>query len=68
MQLRVVSMSKHLAKYVRHAPHEPGLTLQPGRWLSVDNLLAAEKKGFPITSDELVDCNARLALSRKESP
>ena len=57
MQHRAVRVSKYLSKYLRHAPHELGLTLQPGGWVPVDDLLAAaEKNGFPITYDELVDC------------
>ena len=57
MQPRAVKVSKYLAKYLRHAPHELGLELQPGGWVLVDDLLtAAEKHGFPISYDELVDC------------
>jgi putative RNA 2'-phosphotransferase len=57
MQPRAVKISKYLSKYLRHAPHELGLTLQPGGWVPVDDLLAAaEKNGFLITYDELVEC------------
>ena len=57
MDRRLVTVSKYLAKYLRHAPHELGLTLQPGGWVPVDDLLAAaEKHGFPISYDELVEC------------
>src|SRR5271157_6478962 len=57
MQPRAVKVSKYLAKYLRHAPQELGLTLQPGGWVPVDDLLnATERNGFPITYDELVDC------------
>src|SRR5271157_1542776 len=57
MQPRAVKISKYLSKYLRHAPHELGLTLQPGGWVPVDDLLAAaEKNGFPITYDDLVEC------------
>ena len=57
MDKRLIRVSKYLAKYLRHAPHELGLTLQPGGWVPVDDLLAAaEKHGFPISYDELVDC------------
>jgi putative RNA 2'-phosphotransferase len=57
MQDRLNRLSKYLAKYLRHAPHEMGLTLQPGGWVPVDDLLsAAEKNGFPITYDDLVEC------------
>jgi len=57
MDKRLVTVSKYVAKYLRHAPHELGLTLQPGGWVLVDELLtAADKNGFPISYDELVDC------------
>jgi putative RNA 2'-phosphotransferase len=57
MDKRLTRVSKYLAKYLRHAPHELGLTLQPGGWVPVDDLLvAAEKHGFPISYDELVEC------------
>ena len=57
MQNRLMRMSKFLAKYLRHSPHEFGLTLQPGGWVAVDDLLAAARKhGFPIFYDELVEC------------
>jgi len=32
MDKRLVTVSKFLAKNLRHAPHELGLTLQPGGW------------------------------------
>jgi putative RNA 2'-phosphotransferase len=57
MQPRLTSVSKYLAKYLRHAPGELGLTLQPGGWVPIDDLLAAAgQKGFSITYDELVEC------------
>jgi putative RNA 2'-phosphotransferase len=57
MDKRLITVSKHLAKYLRHSPHELGLTLQPGGWVPVDDLLAAsEAHGFPISYDELVEC------------
>lgn len=57
MERRLITVSKYLSKYLRHAPHELGLTLQPGGWVPVDDLLAAaENNGFPIAYDELVDC------------
>jgi hypothetical protein len=57
MDKRLITVSKYLAKYLRHAPQELGLTLQPGGWVPVDDLLtAAEQNGFPISYDELVDC------------
>jgi putative RNA 2'-phosphotransferase len=57
MNDRLIRLSKYLAKYLRHAPHELGLTLQPGGWVLVDDLLAAGRRhGFPISYDDLVEC------------
>src|SRR3954453_14440234 len=57
MRDRLVRLSKYLARHLRHVPHELGLTLQPGGWVPVDDLLtAAQKHGFPIPYDELVEC------------
>jgi putative RNA 2'-phosphotransferase len=57
MQPRLIRVSKYLARHLRHAPHELGLTLRPGGWVPVDDLLAAARShGFPISYDELVEC------------
>lgn len=57
MDRRMVSVSKFLAKHLRHTPEELGLTLQPGGWVPIDDLLSAsDQAGFSITYDELVDC------------
>ena len=57
MQDRLVRLSKYLAKYLRHAPHKIGLTLQPGGWVPVVDLLdAARKHGFFISYDDLIEC------------
>ncbi len=57
MDKRLVTVSKYLSRYLRHAPQELGLTLQPGGWVPVDDLLAAAgMHGFPISYDELVEC------------
>jgi len=54
---RLIQVSKYLAKYLRHSPDKLGLTLQPGGWVSVVDLLsAARKHGFPISYDDLVEC------------
>jgi putative RNA 2'-phosphotransferase len=38
-------------------PHELGLTLQPGGWVPVDDLLAAARRhGFPISYDDFAEC------------
>lgn len=51
---RSITVSKFLSKYLRHAPGELGLTLQPGGWVLVADLLeATDKKNFPITLEEL---------------
>jgi putative RNA 2'-phosphotransferase len=56
MHGHLVRLSKFLAKYLRHSPHDLGLTLQPGGWVPVDDLLsAARRHGFPISYDELVE-------------
>jgi putative RNA 2'-phosphotransferase len=57
MDRRMVTVSKYLAKHLRHAPDALGLTLQPSGWVSVDDLLAASQSaGFTITYDELIEC------------
>jgi hypothetical protein len=57
MDRRLVTVSKFLAKLLRHAPEALGLTLQPGGWVAVDDLLAAsDRAGFPISYDELIEC------------
>lgn len=51
---RAITVSKFLSKHLRHAPGELGLTLEPGGWVPVVDLLeATEAKNFPITLDEL---------------
>ena len=57
MDRRLITVSKFIAKHLRHAPDALGLTLQAGGWASVDDLLAAsERIGFPITYHELSEC------------
>jgi putative RNA 2'-phosphotransferase len=57
MKPRLTTISKYLAKHLRHAPHELGLALRPGGWVPVDDLLAAARRhGFPISYDELTEC------------
>lgn len=51
---RITTVSKYLSKYLRHAPEEIGISLEPGGWVEVHSLLAATaKQGFAITSEEL---------------
>lgn len=57
MDRRLITVSKFLAKHLRHAPEALGLTLRAGGWVSVDDLLAAsERAGFVISYDELLEC------------
>jgi putative RNA 2'-phosphotransferase len=47
-------LSKFLSYVLRHSPHEAGLTLQEGGWVSVDDLLAgAARAGTRISRDQL---------------
>jgi putative RNA 2'-phosphotransferase len=51
---RTVKISKYLAKHLRHRPERIGLTLDPGGWARVPDLLdAAARHGFPFTRAEL---------------
>jgi putative RNA 2'-phosphotransferase len=51
---RKTTVSKFLSKYLRHEPEALGLTLAPGGWVPVDDLLAAcAKHGFAVTRAEL---------------
>ncbi|BBD59059.1 phosphotransferase KptA/Tpt1 [Nostoc sp. HK-01] len=51
---RLVKISKFLSKYLRHQPESLGITLAPGGWVAVDELLAAcAEHKFPITPQEL---------------
>ena len=54
MSRRAVTVSKFLAKHLRHQPERIGLALDAAGWASVDELLAAAARaGFPITREEL---------------
>jgi len=51
---QVVKISKFLSKHLRHSPERLNLTLAPGGWVAVDELLAAcAAHQFPITRSEL---------------
>jgi putative RNA 2'-phosphotransferase len=53
---RLTRVSKYLSLHLRHRPDDLGLTLGPGGWVLVDELLrAAAERGFPISYDELVE-------------
>lgn len=51
---RQVKISKYLSKHLRHAPDRLGLTLAPGGWVGVDELVSAcTAHQFPLTRAEL---------------
>src|SRR5437870_13551779 len=57
---RLVKISKYLSKHLRHEPERLGLTLAPGGWVPVDELLAAcARRNFPITRSQLDEVVAR---------
>ena len=48
------SLSRRLSYVLRHGPHSVGLTLGPGGWVDVDELLAAlARGGHRVTRSEL---------------
>jgi putative RNA 2'-phosphotransferase len=52
--VRLVKISKFLSKHLRHDPEGLGLTLAPGGWVAVGDLLAAcAKHRQPLTRAEL---------------
>jgi putative RNA 2'-phosphotransferase len=57
---RLVKVSKYLSKHLRHDPQRLGLSLAPGGWVEVEELLAAcARNRFPVTRDELEKVVAR---------
>jgi len=51
---RRVHLSKFISKHLRHEPEKLGLTLEPGGWVLVTDLLsAAERADCAFTRDEL---------------
>ncbi len=54
MSRRAVTVSKFLARHLRHVPERIGLELDEGGWADVEALLdAGARAGFPITRAEL---------------
>ena len=54
MSRRAVTVSKFLARHLRHRPDRIGLELDEAGWAGVEELLAAAAAaGFPITRSEL---------------
>lgn len=57
---RLVKISKYLSKYLRHEPEGLGLTLAPGGWVAVDELMTAcQNRNFIFTLDELKEMVAK---------
>jgi putative RNA 2'-phosphotransferase len=51
---RLVKISKYLSKHLRHQPERLGLTLSPGGWVQVEDLLAAmSNHNFALSLAEL---------------
>jgi putative RNA 2'-phosphotransferase len=47
-------LSKAISYYLRHAPHELGLQLQPGGWVEVADFLAGlQARGYVCSPDDL---------------
>jgi RNA:NAD 2'-phosphotransferase (TPT1/KptA family) len=40
---RLTKLSKYLSYHLRHAPQEIGLTLEPGGWVQIEDLLKAKR-------------------------
>lgn len=54
MNKRLTTVSRFLSKHLRHEPEKLGLSLAPGGWVAVADLLAgAAKIGFPLSREEL---------------
>src|SRR5579871_2541659 len=68
---RLVKVSRYLARHLRHEPERLGLTLSPGGWARVDELLrACAARSFALTAAELhevVERNDKRRFSFDES-
>ncbi|RKQ92930.1 putative RNA 2'-phosphotransferase [Solirubrobacter pauli] len=62
---RRVKVSKYLSKHLRHDPERLGLTLAPGGWVGVDELLrACGAHRFAVTRAELDEVVAKSEKQR----
>jgi putative RNA 2'-phosphotransferase len=51
---RMIKVSKYLSKHLRHQPERIGLTLEPGGWVLIADLLeACERNAMRVTREEL---------------
>jgi putative RNA 2'-phosphotransferase len=68
---RLIKISRYLSRHLRHQPDRIGITLEPGGWVKVDELLAACKKNqFSISRQELelvIDKNDKKRFSFDET-
>jgi putative RNA 2'-phosphotransferase len=55
MEKNLVKTSKFLSKHLRHAPREIGLTLEPGGWVLVSDLLEACRRTRVFLDRELLE-------------
>lgn len=63
--MRLVKVSKYLARHLRHDPHRLGVTLDEAGWVDVGELLAAcSARGFRLTRAELDEVVRRNDKSR----
>lgn len=50
---RLVTIGRYLSEHLRHRPDRLGITLAPGGWVAIDELLTAcRRAGFAPTRDE----------------
>ncbi len=64
-ETRSVKVSKYLSKHLRHDPGGLGLTLAPGGWVGVDDLLAAcARRRFGLSRAELEEVVAENSKQR----
>ncbi|NTW03737.1 MAG: RNA 2'-phosphotransferase [Oscillochloris sp.] len=62
---QLTRISKNLSYHLRHRPDALGLTLGPGGWIAVDELLGAlARHGKPVTRAELDEVVARNSKQR----
>jgi putative RNA 2'-phosphotransferase len=55
MEKNLVKTSKFLSKHLRHAPQEIGLTLEPGGWVLVSDLLEACRRARFFLDRDLLE-------------
>jgi putative RNA 2'-phosphotransferase len=55
MSDRIVTISKFLAKHLRHDPQSLGLTLQPGGWVDIYDLIDGAKKKYVYLTRDLIE-------------